>query len=642
MASKGRRKAAQSAAPHEDGSPARGPKKAAKMSLPPVSKVALLALVTVTLLAYIPALSAPFVMDDVPAIVDNASIRRLVPPNSAFSPPPDLAVSGRPVVNLTLGFNYAINDLLGVDQRRDPDGPSKTIGYRLMNVIFHLCTGALLFGILRRAMRESTIPDEWRAIADPLAGAVCAVWLLHPIQSEAINYVVQRTELLASLFYVATLYASLRAWEAHSASSRTRWYVAGVLAAMLAMLSKETGITIAVIVIFYDRVFKFPDWRTVLRPGNSRSWFYLGLIAVCVGTYALFAAGARGDTAGFGTGMAWYGYLYTQCWAIAHYLRLMFWPAGQSVDYGTELIKGFGGVPGLALLVVLGMVTLVSVARVRTLGWLAFIGAWFFVLLSPSSSVVPIPTEVAAERRMYLPSVAVVAAVVVAAEWLRRRYFASISARRFVTSFFGIAAILAIATGMRSYEYANPELLWRGVVRHVPGNPRGYTNLGSALLRESPPNVSAADSMFRRAMAIDTTCHFGCAPLAKLLAARGDTAEAEQLFERTLHFDPGNAPVERRYALFLMQRGSFDRAVPHLQRVASEFPTPEHLVVLAAAEVGTGALRAGLSTLQIAVQRYPTNRNISSLLIVLRANGGDPGAASAMRQLALNQAGGWQ
>ena len=127
----------------------------------------------------------------------------------------------------------------------------------LLNIFFHLCTGALLFGIVRRAMRESPIPESWRAIADPLAGAVCAVWLLHPIQSEAINYVVQRTELLASLFYVATLYASLRAWEAHSASSRARWYAAGAFAAVLAMLSKETGITIPLIVILYDRVFNF-------------------------------------------------------------------------------------------------------------------------------------------------------------------------------------------------------------------------------------------------------------------------------------------------------------------------------------------------------------------------------------------------
>ena len=243
---------------------------------------------------------------------------------------------------------------------------------------------------------------------------------------------------------------------------------------------------------------------------------------------------------------------------------------------------------------------------------------------------------------MYLPSFAVVTAVVIGAEWLRRRYFASIPVRRLVISFFGIAVIFGVTTGLRSRAYADPEQLWRGVIRNAPDNPRGYVNLGSQLLREVPPNTAEAEALFRRAMAIDTTCGSGCAPLAKLVAARGDTAEAARLYERVLHFDPGNAPVERRYARILMQQGSFDRAVPHLQRVAAEFPTVEHLVVLAAAQVGTGTLRAGMSTLQAAAQRYPGNPTISNLLRVLSANGSDAGAEAAMRELALKQASTWE
>src|ERR1019366_1155487 len=159
--------------------------------LPSVRRWIVLALALATVLAYAPALSAPFVMDDESAVAESASTQLSVP---AGSP-----VSGRPVVRATLAANYALNAILGVDQRRDPDGPGKAIGYRLLNILFHLCTGALLFGLLRRAMREQTIAEDWRRLADPLATAVCALWLLHPIQSEAINYVVQRTELLASL-----------------------------------------------------------------------------------------------------------------------------------------------------------------------------------------------------------------------------------------------------------------------------------------------------------------------------------------------------------------------------------------------------------------------------------------------------------
>ena len=179
-------------------------------TLPRVPAMPVLVLALATVLACAPAFTAPFVMDDVPAIADNLSIRGSAPFGSSLAPPRDLAVSGRPLVNATLAANYRLNELLGVDQRADPDGPYKTVGFRPANVLIHLFTGALLFGVLRRAMRERIVPDDWRTIADPMAGAICALWLLHPIQSEAINYIVQRTELLASLFYVATLYASLR------------------------------------------------------------------------------------------------------------------------------------------------------------------------------------------------------------------------------------------------------------------------------------------------------------------------------------------------------------------------------------------------------------------------------------------------
>ena len=146
--------------------------------------------------------------------------------------------------------------------------------------------------------------------------------------------------------------------------------------------------------------------------------------------------------------------------------------------------------------------------------------------------------------------------------------------------------------------------------------------------------------MFRRAMTIDTTCHFGCAPLAQLMAGDGRSADAERLYERTLAFDPGNAPVERRYAVVLMKEGSFDRAVPHLQRVAAEFPTEEHLVVLGAAQVSVGLLRAGVATLQTAARLYPANQTITRLIGAVESETG--GAAAAMRQVALNLSANWE
>jgi hypothetical protein len=206
-----------------------------------------LALVVATALAYLPALDAPFVMDDESTIAASSS----------WTAPAGSPAAGRPLVTATLAANLALNRALGVDQQRDPDGPNKAIGFRLFNLLVHLLTGALLFGVLRRAVRERTIPEEWRALADPIAGAVCAIWLLHPLQSEVINYVVQRSEALASFCYLATLYASQRAWQG-TESSRLRWYALAVMACVLGMASKEIVISAPLAVMLYDRAFRLP------------------------------------------------------------------------------------------------------------------------------------------------------------------------------------------------------------------------------------------------------------------------------------------------------------------------------------------------------------------------------------------------
>jgi tetratricopeptide (TPR) repeat protein len=570
------------------------------------------AVIAVTILAYIPALSAPFVMDDVLGISANPSIQRLVPPGSAFTPPPNLPVSGRPVVNVTLAINYAINAALGVDQRDDPNGTHKAIGYRLFNLLFHLCTGALLFGVLRRAIRERSVPDDWKSLADPIAGIVCTLWLLHPIQSEVINYIVQRTETLASLFYVLTLYCSIRAWDA-GGNARLRWYAAAVLACILGVGSKEIAITAPIAVILYDRAFRLRSWGELRSAANGRGRFYIALSAAAVAGFALFSLGGRGASAGFGRGMAWYEYLYTQCWAVTHYLMLAVWPSALSVDYPQRVITGMRGVPGAIVLVAFGAAVLFAWRRLPRLGWFAFLGAWFFILLAPSSSIVPVPGELVAERRIYLALASVLVLIVVGAEWSRRKFVPAVSQRHLWFGFSAIAVVLAVTTAARSHTYSTTELLWRDAVHKVPDNPRAWDNLGMALYRESPPRFAESEAAFREAMARDSTCHFGCAQLATVAAAQGRYAEAESLLVRALAGDSTNAPVERTLALVLMKMGRFELAIPHLRNVASRYPTEQHLMILGIADLAVQHQQDAILVFSTAARLYPQNTEIQRI-----------------------------
>jgi tetratricopeptide (TPR) repeat protein len=619
-------------------------------SNPKASKWLALALVVATILAYAPALSGPFIFDDLSSIVENPDARQLA--SAIAVAPGSSSLSGRPVARFSLAVNYAINELIGIDQRPDPDGPYKAVGYRIMNILIHLCVGALLFAVVRAVLNERSIPDNWRAIADPVAGIVCALWLLHPIQSEVVNYVVQRTESLASLFYLTTLYASIKAWDALTDGDRLQWYCVAVISCVLGMGSKEIAVSAALAVILYDRAFRLHSWNAILNPAQGRRWFYLALIISCVGSFFWLSAGARGNTAGFNSGMSWQNYLYSQCWAIGHYLRLVVWPNALAIDYGDQAVTGLRGVPGLILLVAFGVATLIAWTKLPRRGWFAFLGAWFFMLLAPSSSFVPIRTEIAAERRIYLALAAVLVLAVVGVEWLRRRYWSTLSAQRLALCSLGIAAALALTTAVRSHAYANAESLWQDNVAKVPKNLRGYVNLGSALLVERPPKYATAESLFSYAATQDSSCRHGCAQMASSLSMQGRFAEAVPWLERALAHDPKNARIEEYLALVLMKTGSYKEAIPHLELLTSQNPTDRHFMILGVAYLSAGLRDSAINTFQRALQVNSHSATLGLLGTALTAAGRasdalpylqrlvreHPRSAMALAQLGLAQA----
>ena len=144
---------------------------------------------------------------------------------------------GRPVLNLSLALNYLM-------------GGTAAWGYHLVNLLIHLCAGLVLYGILRRTFRGFDLP----------AAAVALLWTAHPIQTEAVTYIVQRAESLMGLFYFLTLYCFIRYGE----GSR-RWAVLSVLACFLGMGTKEVMVSAPLVVLFTTAPLSAARWR---RPGG--------------------------------------------------------------------------------------------------------------------------------------------------------------------------------------------------------------------------------------------------------------------------------------------------------------------------------------------------------------------------------------
>jgi hypothetical protein len=406
--------------------------------------------------AYVNGLRAPFVFDDISAITENPSIRTLWPPWGAVSPPASgTTVSGRPVANLTLAFNHALSGM-------DP------WSYHALNILIHFLGGVTLFAVVRRTLGQPSLEPRYGRKATPLAAAIALLWCLHPLQTEAVTYVVQRVESLMALFYLLTLYCFLRSLDSPRPAL---WRVCAVAACLLGMATKEVAATAPILVLCYDRTFVAGTFAQAWR---KRGGFYVALAATLLPEIVLVAGSGwnRGGSAGFGSPLAPGAYWMIQFEAVLRYLGLAAWPHPLVFDYGTRVAGSPWSTLACALAVgalALGSVFLFFNRRYAAAG---FLGVWFFLILAPTS-LVPVATQTMAEHRMYLPLAAVVAFFVLGV-------FSLLGSRSW--PLLGLLALgLGILTARRNGDYGSAVSLWRDTAAKAPDNARAHCALGFAL-----------------------------------------------------------------------------------------------------------------------------------------------------------------
>jgi len=493
------------------------------------------------LVAYHNSLRGPFVFDDVGVIEKNLTIRSLWPIWNTFAPPIDGSpVTGRPLVNFTLALNYAFSG-------------ASVGGYHLLNLLIHLLAGLTLFGIVRRTVRLR-VGD---AAALPLAFGVAWLWTLHPLQTEAVNYVVQRAESLAGLCYLLTLYCFIRGAVPPAAGEgggppAGRWFKFSVAACLAGMASKEVVVSAPLIVLLYDRAFLAGSFR---RAWIERGRVYAGLAATWLLLLVLvIRAGSRGGSAGFGTEVAWPDYALTQLQALPHYLRLSLWPDPLVFDYGTGVVRYFVDVAwqgGVVLLLVVGA----AIALWQNT-WVGFLGAWFFAVLAPSSSVVPVVTQTMAEHRMYLALAALAMLVVLGLQ--------AVVGRRSVAIVAGLGLLLGWGTVRRNEDYRSAEALWRDTAVKVPGNARAHYNLANALVLAG--RAPDAVREFETAVRLNPKNLEGQNNLGVLLAESGRVPEAMAHFAQAVRLKPDDAESQLNLANTLFQLGRLPEAIGYYEQ----------------------------------------------------------------------------
>lgn len=555
--------------------------------LPPATGWAFPVLAILTLALYWQTLRSPFVFDDLPGIVENPHIRTLLPLTESLSAPGGTGASGRPVVALSLAVNYAIG---GLDVR----------GYRLANLALHALCGAVLLGLVRRTLLGVGYA---RSRADGMAWVCALLWLVHPLQTDALNHVIYRNEALAALFFLCTLYGVARA----AAGRRpVGWALLAVGACALGMGSKETMAAGPLVALLYDRAYWAGSFagalraRPMLHAGCAATWLILG---ACV------ALADRGESVAYwGSGSA-IDYAALQTGVLLHYLRLALWPHPLIFDYGDAPPTDLLAPQWISVPLALG---LVSLALVATWRWprIGTPALAFLLLLAPTTSFIPIAGETVAEHRMYLP----LAGTVLAAAALARAVPAA--PRAIVTGV--VLAALAATTVARNRAYESDQILWEDTVAKRPTNGRAHGTL--AVLHGAAGRFEQSERHARRALELNPQDDFAHANLAAALLAQGRDEPGLMELQRAIALRPENARWRLLSAEVLLRLGRMNEAIPLLEEGTRLAPEVAAIwEALAAARMESGDEAGAAAALRRVLKLDPGR--LSAQLELARANG---------------------
>ncbi len=399
----------------------------------------------VLLEVYGPAINGPFLFDD--------NYLPFADPHYKGAPLKAWVVGVRPVLMFCYWLSYKAFGL----------NPQP---YHLVSILLHFLNGLLVFLIVAKLL-EWAGAEEWRRRV--IAAFAGALFLLHPLQSEAVAYIASQSETLSVFFFYA-------AWAAFLYRRKTAISFPRALAVVIlfgvAVASKEHTAVLPLLLLLTDYYWN-PGFSF---QGIKRNWrLYIPVVIMgALGVAFILDKLAESDTAGFSVkGLPWYLYFATQMKAIWIYVRLFVFPVGQNIDHDYAMAASLldpGAIAGF--LALLGTAAAAWWYR-RRAPLLSYGFFTFLLLLSPTSSVVPIK-DMLVERRVYLPSAGLL--LIVAGLLLRWK-----SPRRvFAGTLAGVVLLSGILCHERNKVWASPLALWEDSVAKAPENARARFQLAFA------------------------------------------------------------------------------------------------------------------------------------------------------------------
>ncbi|MFT4543177.1 MAG: tetratricopeptide (TPR) repeat protein [Planctomycetota bacterium] len=525
-------------------------------------------------LLHLRALHAPFVFDDTTAIEQNLHIESLTPLSRAMDAPEGTGADGRPLVALSLALNYAL-------------GERRVEGYHVFNVAIHaLATLALYLCALAWLCLVGIAGAQRIAWAFVLA----LLWTLHPLHIAALNHVVYRNEAMMGLAYFGTLLAALRGFAAAPGSSARRLFFAlSIVACAIGTGCKEVIVSAPCAVLLIDRTFVS---RTIKAAVSSHRFLYIGLFSTWPLLAWIVSDGERGESVGMNLqGVPPIAYLLTQGGVILHYIKLALWPDVLCLDYDDwGIASDIGSAFPEALIVAL------AVALAFIFAWkrrpLAVLASLFFIVLAPTSSIVPLAGAVVGEHRMYVPLAVMIGMLGVL---VARLAPAAILRPRSIL----MLAVFALPLGWKSYQrhgdFSSLVRIWEDTVIKRPENSRAWNTFGTAL-RAAGHDKAAIDA-YRRALDLKPSEYRAAVNLGNLEYEANDLQAAARSYGRAAKIRPDVAETRYYAGSISIAIGRQAEGVDHLRACLSpEMRAPGLITQLRAPAMQTLAWALATST----------------------------------------------
>jgi tetratricopeptide (TPR) repeat protein len=482
------------------------------------------------LVAYENSFFASFYLDDVRQILQNDAIVNLSNIGAILS------YSRQEFLPyLTLAVNYQISGL-------DP------LTYHILNFFIHYGAAIFFYLLCVETWNTPALQGGPPMVSKQLAAFIAAgIFLLHPLQTESVTYVIQRTESMAGMFYLATLYFYVRARMAGKPNIALGYFLLAVVAAFCSAFSKATAVTLPVMIATYELFFFKTSFKDLLR----RKMILILLIpAGVVVSHVLKPLIQKGFFYDPGIAFTRKQYILTQLSVLLTYLRLFFWPANQNIDWDYPLASQFfvpKPIASFLILLVLVVLAVLAFRRFRLVS-LGIVG--FFITLAPTSSIIPLH-DVIFEHRMYLAVAFLAMGVVQILLWSLSRVGKTSTATK------GMAftvAIVALTVGLTSITYGRNQVwvsgvsLWKDTVQKSPNKARPHNNYGRALYMLGMSMTEAAKREFEIANKISPEWEVPWHNLALASFEEGD-------YQRAIEFDLEAIKRKANYKPSLYQLG---------------------------------------------------------------------------------------